>query len=127
MSDNYPNPALIGQVRTGKATNKLESYIASPEGFEDLFIRERKPDLITPGQANYIAKRHSEMDPVPLYRAQYECRHCLEQYEDGPTLPLQQIVDTYEKINSTAMTTKRMHNCTPDIIGVADLQCFVKQ
>lgn len=38
MSNNYPNPALIGQVRTGEATNKLESNIAGPEGFEYLFI-----------------------------------------------------------------------------------------
>lgn len=44
-------------------------------------------DLLTP------VEQHDRVSAIaygelPLYRGQYECRHCLERYEDGPTLPV---------------------------------------
>lgn len=51
------------------------------------------------------------------YIAQYECRHCLERFDGA------------KNINKAYLKADPIihHNCTPDIIGVADLQCFVKQ
>lgn len=60
-------------------------------------------------------------DPQPLYRAQYECRHCLERFEIGT-------LTRHDQIPSPMIDTNLvLHNCTPDIIGVADLQAFVRQ
>lgn len=60
-----------------------------------------------------------ELTPIPLYRAQYECRHCLERFATTEDIDRPQML-----YRAPALIE---HNCTPDIIGVADLQCFVKQ
>lgn len=78
-------------------------------------------DLLTPVEQHDVVSAIAYGE-LPLYRAQYECRHCLERF----------ITDDYNYV-TTEVTEHHLkappvtHNCTPDIIGVADLQCFVKQ
>lgn len=96
--------------------------MSNQQYYDDIRKRasERKPNLITRAESDYIAS-HSKTDPQPLYRAQYECRHCLERFALGEWVSRNQIPSP---LVSPGLI---LHNCTPDIIGVADLQCFVKQ
>lgn len=60
-----------------------------------------------------------ELTPIALYRAQYECRHCLERFAATENIERQGMLYPAPALIE--------HNCTPSIIGVADLQYFVKQ
>lgn len=61
-----------------------------------------------------------------LYRAQYECRHCLERFE-GNVCQDEDITRTILNQPYKIVCPIVRHQCTPDILGVADLQCFIRQ